>query len=175
MYFSSCSGTMKTTKFDKECEHRKRKRLLLCIRIPSRAVQPLERGSDHDYAIQGVFAYDEAPEAIAWDPGPAPVSEDEKAHGPADLLPVRDRRRAESAPHPDHRSGGGPSLHRTQCLLPYSGDQPHAAPCVLRRCVRVEACGQPRIRSYEYHAVDRDHRIAARRRYGVGAGFLQAV
>ena len=41
--------------------------------------------------------------------------------------------------------------------------------------VRVEACGQPRIRSYEYHAVDRDHRIAARRRYGVGAGVLQAV
>lgn len=62
---------------------------------------------------------------------------------------------AESAPHPDHRSGGGPSLHRTQCLLPYSGDQPHAAPCVLRRCVRVEACRQPHIRSYEYHAVDR--------------------
>ena len=43
---------MKTTKFDKECEHRKRKRLLLCIRIPSRAVQPLERGSDHYYAME---------------------------------------------------------------------------------------------------------------------------
>ena len=36
-------------------------------------------------------------------------------------------------------------------------------------------CGQPRIRSYEYHAVDRDHRIAARRRHDVGAGVLQAV
>ena len=58
-------------------------------RTPAETITKLQAASRCDLISQGGFEAYETPEAIKWNPRIAPVPENEKAHDPAGLLPVR--------------------------------------------------------------------------------------